>query len=253
MLSHPDQRQRLVQSIFNRIAGRYDLLNRVLSFRLDIRWRRKALGAALRGNERFVLDLGTGTGDLAVAAAEAVGKEGRVVGLDFSPEMLRLAQAKRNDEADGNEPIYVLGSALAPPFKDEVFDAVMTAFVLRNVTDLNLFFIQACRLLKPGGRIASLDMFPPSGRFFSLLYSLYFYHLVPWIGAALAQDRVAYRYLSESVKNFAPPEAVAEIIQRAGFQKVSIQRFLRGAVCLHIGEKPILGTPSLDLHAGIPG
>jgi demethylmenaquinone methyltransferase/2-methoxy-6-polyprenyl-1,4-benzoquinol methylase len=226
--------------MFNRIARRYDLLNRVISFRLDTRWRQKAVEATLRGSERFVLDLGTGTGDLALAAGTAVGKEGKVFGLDFSLEMLRLAQAKSDNESVRNKPKYILGSALAPPFKDEAFDAVMTAFVLRNVADLGLFFLQSYRLLKPGGRIASLDMFPPSRGLFSLFYSLYFYHFVPWIGAGLAQDREAYQYLSDSVKNFAPPETIAQIIEHAGFQKVRIQRYLRGAVCLHIGEKPIL-------------
>jgi demethylmenaquinone methyltransferase/2-methoxy-6-polyprenyl-1,4-benzoquinol methylase len=251
MFLQSDERQRLVRNIFDRIAARYDLLNRIISFRLDARWRKKALRVGLRGGERLVLDLGTGTGDLALAAAAAIERRGRVFGLDISPEMLRLAQAKRKKNSKANDPLYVLGSALAPPFKDDVFDAVVTAFVLRNVADLGLFFIQAYRLLKPGGRIVSLDMFPPSGNFFSPLYSLYFYHLVPWIGAGLARDRDAYRYLSESVKHFASPEAVAQIVQRAGFREVSVRRFLRGAVCLHVGEKPISAASQPDLHAGI--
>lgn len=227
-----------IQNIFDRIARRYDLLNRVISLHLDTRWRKKAVKAALRGSDEFVLDLGTGTGDLALTAARGMREKGKVFGLDFSLEMLRLAQAKKRRDPYGDRTIYILGTALAPPFKDEVFDAVITAFVLRNITDLDLFFSQAYRLLRPGGRLVSLDMFPPSEVPFSLFYSLYFYRLVPWIGAGLARDRDAYQYLSDSVRTFDPPETIAELIQRVGFERVRIQRFLRGAVCLHIGEKP---------------
>ncbi len=242
MLPPQEQRQQSIQNMFDRIARRYDLLNRVISFRLDTLWRKKAVKEALRGSDRFVLDLGTGTGDLALAAAREIKEKGKVFGLDFSPEMLRLAQAKKRRVPYGDRTVYILGTALAPPFKDETFDAIMTAFVLRNIPDLGLFFIQAYRLLKPGGRLVSLDMFPPSGVPFSLLYSLYFYRLVPWIGAGLARDRGAYQYLSDSVRTFGTPETVAHIIQQTGFEEVRIQRFLRGAVCLHVGEKPGVST-----------
>jgi demethylmenaquinone methyltransferase/2-methoxy-6-polyprenyl-1,4-benzoquinol methylase len=227
-----------VRGIFDRIARRYDLLNRVISLHLDTYWRKKAVAAALRGGERLVLDLGTGTGDLALAAAHAIGG-GRIVGLDFSFEMLRLAMQKKGKDRDGGKIFYTLGSALAPPLGDQSFDAAMTAFVLRNVTDLPLFFSQAYRLLKPGGRLVSLDMFPPSGFPFSLLYSVYFHRLMPWVGACLARDREAYRYLSQSVKEFYPPEAIADMIGRAGFDNVTTRKFLNGAVCLHAGDRPI--------------
>ncbi len=236
----PSQRQRAehVRRIFDRIAPRYDLLNRVISLRLDTHWRKKAVAAAFRGGERLVLDLGTGTGDLALAAARAIGDVGKIIGLDFSPEMLRLAVGKKNRDRHGGKTFYIQGTALSPPFKDETFDVVTTAFVLRNVTDLSLFFLQAYRLLKPGGRLVSLDMFPPSRLPFSFFYSLYFYRLVPWIGARLAHDRDAYHYLSESVKGFYPPETIADMIKRTGFENVTTRGFLSGAVCLHAGDKP---------------
>jgi len=238
MSSSERQRAEHVRGIFDRIAGRYDLLNRVISFHLDTYWRKKAVAAALSGGERRVLDLGTGTGDLAFAAAEAVGREGKIFGLDFSGEMLRLAMRKKRKHPSGEKTFYILGTALAPPFADDAFDAVMTAFVLRNVADLRLFFLQAYRLLKPGGRLVTLDMFPPSCAPFSFFYSLYFYRLMPWIGARLAHDREAYRYLSTSVKGFYSPQAVADMIEQAGFENVATRKFLNGAVCLHVGEKP---------------
>jgi demethylmenaquinone methyltransferase/2-methoxy-6-polyprenyl-1,4-benzoquinol methylase len=235
------QRQQLVQTLFNRIAHRYDLLNRVISLHFDTRWRKKAVNAlALGSGHKFILDLGTGTGDLALSAARELKSEVRIFGLDFSLEMLRLAQAKKKKLSYGNKTDYILGSALDPPFKEQAFDAIMTAFVLRNIPDLALFFIQARHLLRPGGKLISLDMFPPSKSPFSFFYSLYFYRLVPWIGASLAHDRSAYQYLSDSVRTFDSPETITEVIQQAGFEKVRIERFLRGAVCLHTGEKPLL-------------
>ena len=228
--------------MFSRIAGRYDFLNRLISFHFDTLWRKKAVQAlALRRRDPRVLDLGSGTGDLSLTAAREL-KDGRIVGLDFSLEMLKLAQAKKRHVPYGDRTAFILGSALAPPFRDEAFDAVMTAFVLRNISDLNLFFREAYRLLRPGGRFVSLDMFPPSRFPFSLFYSFYFYRLVPWIGAALAHDRGAYQYLSDSVRTFDAPETIARLIRQTGFEGVKIEKFMGGAVCLHLGEKPGLTT-----------
>lgn len=237
MDSSPSQRSAYVRGLFDRIAGRYDLLNRVISLSLDARWRKQAVAAALSGGERIVLDLGTGTGDLAFMAGRAIGKQGKVIGVDFALEMLRLANAKRRADPHGHKTLFVQGTALSAPFKDRTFDAALTAFVLRNITNLPLFFAEAHRLLKPGGKFVSLDMFPPAGAPFSILYSIYFYHLVPWLGACLARDRAAYQYLSDSVRTFHRPEAVAEMILQAGFRAVSIRRFLQGAVCMHVAEK----------------
>ena len=234
-----NQREQFVQNIFDRIAPRYDLLNRIISLHLDTRWRNKLIRALdLKGSNGLVLDLGTGTGDLALAAAREMGAKGKIFGLDFSTEMIGLARQKKEKLPYGDKIVYVLGSALAAPFREAEFDAIVTAFVLRNVANRKLFFREAYRLLRPGGKIASLDMFPPHRAPFSFFYSLYFYRLVPWIGAALAHHRRAYQYLSDSVRGFDSPEAIAQLIQEAGFHAVKIQRFLLGAVCFHTAEKP---------------
>jgi len=230
--------------MFDRIAGRYDLLNRVISFRLDGHWRRRAIEAVFQEEHQLFLDLGTGTGDLTFTAASKIRSGGRIVGLDFSLEMLKLAQAKSAHAANGGATSFVLGSALSPPFRNATFDGAVTAFVLRNVSDLALFFRHAFRILKPGGKFASLDMYPPSKSVFSLFYTFYFYRIVPYIGQLLAGDRQAYEYLSKSVQHFEPPERISLLIQRAGFERVAVTKFLCGAICLHVAEKPPSVSPA---------
>jgi demethylmenaquinone methyltransferase/2-methoxy-6-polyprenyl-1,4-benzoquinol methylase len=237
-MSFPERRRaEYVRGTFDRIAGRYDLLNRVISFHLDTYWRRKAIEAALRGGERRILDVGTGTGDLALAGAARIDAEGLVIGLDFSHEMLRLALNKIAPSAGGARICYVQGTALAAPFPDASFDVVVSGFVLRNLTDLALFFREAYRLLKSGGRLVTLDMFPPSRMPFSLFYSIYFHRIMPWVGAWLSSNGEAYRYLSNSVRRFHSPEAVAAMIAEAGFVHARVQKYLQGAVCVHTGVK----------------
>ena len=231
-------RDQAVQSMFDRIAGRYDLLNRLISFRLDSYWRKRAIRNLLATKNPLIVDLGTGTGELAFDAAKIAGAQARIIGLDFSMQMLRLAQRKRLDVTAGVNAIFLQGSALQAPLKNGVFDGVMTAFVLRNVSDLPRFFDEAFRVLKTGGRLVALDMYPPSDGWFRSLYSLYFFRLMPVVGGFLSDDRKAYQYLSDSVRQFHSPQAIAELVQRAGFIEVKTEKFLRGAVCLHVAIKP---------------
>ena len=226
-----------VQRMFDRIARRYDLLNRVISFRLDAWWRKQAIRTVLSGNQPLILDLGAGTGDLTFALAREAQGKGSFIGLDFSVQMLLLAKEKKLRAQYGDRTHFVLGSAMVAPFRDAIFDGVMTAFVLRNVSDLALFFANAFRVLKPGGKFVSLDMFPPAPGWFSLLYGLYFYRLVPCLGALLAHDRRAYKYLSQSVRQFHSPDRIATMMRDCGFERIATRRFLNGAVCIHVGEK----------------
>jgi demethylmenaquinone methyltransferase/2-methoxy-6-polyprenyl-1,4-benzoquinol methylase len=237
---HP--RDREVQSMFDRIAGRYDLLNRVISFRLDTRWRRRAIRTLLTKSNPLIVDLGTGTGDLVFEAVRIAGAEIRIVGVDLSIQMLRLARRKRVAAVHGAKTSFIQASALAAPFRAGGFDGAMTAFVLRNVSDLPRFYAEAYRLLKPGAKFVSLDMFPPSDGWFGSLYSFYFHRLMPFVAGLLSTDRKAYQYLSDSVRGFHEPERIARLMKEAGFVDVQLARFLRGAVCMHEAEKPSAHT-----------
>jgi demethylmenaquinone methyltransferase / 2-methoxy-6-polyprenyl-1,4-benzoquinol methylase len=238
LMSAPNsQRDRAVQNMFDRIAGRYDLLNRVISFRLDVWWRHEAIRTVLTGGNPIILDIGTGTGDLAFNAAKETKGNARIVGLDFAFQMLKLARSKQVRTKHGLTTTFVMGSAMASPFKDATFDGAMTAFVLRNVSDLSLLFAEAFRVLKPGAKFVSLDMFPPSLTWFATLYAIYFSHLMPRIGGVLSRDPSAYRYLSESVRQFHTPENVQKLIERAGFANVATRKFMSGAVCMHVAQK----------------
>jgi demethylmenaquinone methyltransferase/2-methoxy-6-polyprenyl-1,4-benzoquinol methylase len=236
-------RDRAIRGMFDDVAPRYDLLNRVISFHLDAYWRKAVVAAALRDGAGLALDIGSGTGDLTFAAAAYGRGTTRVVGLDFSFEMLRLAQRKKQRNSRVTELQFVQGSALFAPFKAGSFDAVMTAFVLRNVSDLKLFFAESCRVLRPGGTLVTLDMFPPSKNWFSPLYEVYFYRLVPWIGKILSSNGPAYQYLSESVRGFHSPGTITEVIEEALFRRVTVRRFLNGAVCMHVAQKPFADRP----------
>jgi demethylmenaquinone methyltransferase/2-methoxy-6-polyprenyl-1,4-benzoquinol methylase len=225
--------------MFDDVAPRYDLLNRIISFRLDGYWRKAAVAAALRDRAGLFLDLGSGTGDLTFAAAAYGRGAARVIGLDFSLEMLRLAQQKKRRAERTPETQFVQGSALLSPFRPDVFDGVVSAFVLRNISDLELFFAESQRVLKPGGTLVTLDMFPPPKNWFSPLYAFYFYRLVPWIGKVLSPRGQAYRYLSESVRRFHSPETISRLIEEAQFDPVTLKKFLNGAVCMHVAHKPV--------------
>ncbi|MFN2470797.1 MAG: bifunctional demethylmenaquinone methyltransferase/2-methoxy-6-polyprenyl-1,4-benzoquinol methylase UbiE [Gaiellaceae bacterium] len=212
-----------VRSMFDRIAPVYDLMNRLMTAGLDGRWRREAARAVVRRGDR-VLDACCGTGDLAIACVAA---GGRVTGLDFSERMLERARRK----APGLE--WVLGDALALPFGDESFDAATVGFGVRNVEDLEAGLRELRRILRPGGRLAVLEITQPSG-FLRPFFGLWFDRVVPIAGKVIPGGR-AYAYLPASVRRFPGPEDLAHALERAGFEDARYRLFAGGIVALHTG------------------
>jgi demethylmenaquinone methyltransferase/2-methoxy-6-polyprenyl-1,4-benzoquinol methylase len=214
----------LVKQAFGRIARRYDLLNTLLSLGLHKAWRRRAV--ALCGDGERALDVCSGTGDLSRRLAR---RFRRVVGVDFSRPMLEVA--RRRGGAD-----LVEGDALALPFANDAFDCAITGFSLRNLADLERLFAEMARVVRPGGRVVSLELTRPPGRVLRRLHDLYLRWVVP--GAGSMVDGAAYRHLAQTIRGFPEPEAVAGIMAHAGLREVRIQRLSGGIATIHAARAP---------------
>lgn len=225
-----------VKEMFARISRRYDLLNRVLSFRQDIGWRRFAVRQSeVKPGDR-VLDVATGTGDLAFELAHSVGPTGEVVGVDFCEPMLDIAQQKAKTLSGGAICKFLEGDAMALPFEDNQFDAAVTGFAMRNVNDVSRAFSEMRRVVRPGGRVVCLELSRPVVPFFREAYTFYFQRLVPLIGRFGLGGRGPYDYLPKSVLRFPNQDGLAEIMRQSGLSKVRYFNLTGGIVAVHVGE-----------------
>ncbi len=224
-----------VRSMFDRIAGRYDLVNRVMTMGIDRRWRRVAISRALHGEAGRVLDVCCGTGDITFGLAQA-GAE-HAVGVDFSANMLEQARARQQRQPAGvaSRVEFVQGDALALPFDADTFDAVTVSFGVRNVEDLAQAFREFSRVVRPGGRVVCLEITRPTFGPAKLFYGLWFHRIVPFVGGLIAGDRAAYTYLPESTKQFPRPPALRTLMENCGLNDVSWKKFAGGIVALHVG------------------
>ena len=213
-----------VRTMFDRIAPVYDAMNRIMTAGLDARWRRLAAAAVVRTGDR-VLDAACGTGDLAIADEKA--GAAKVTGLDFSAEMLGRARRKAPQLE------WIEGDMLALPFADATFDAATVGFGVRNVADLELALRELRRVLRPGGRLAILEITRPRGPL-RPFYSLWFDRVVPLLGKVLPGG-AAYSYLPESVKRFPNAEALADLMRACGFGDVGFRLLAGSIVALHTG------------------
>jgi demethylmenaquinone methyltransferase/2-methoxy-6-polyprenyl-1,4-benzoquinol methylase len=225
-----NEHDRRIAAMFDRIAHRYDLLNRILSFGRDMSWRRRAVALAGLGPGERALDVGAGTGDLAMALS-AAGPSGRVVGLDLAVKMLARARAR------AKSPIgLVAGSAERLPFPDGVFSCVTAAFAVRNFADLARGLSEMRRVLRPGGRAVVLELaLPPNGAV-KALHLFYLRRLSPLVAAALGSSVDAYRYLPASIEAFPDPDRVAAAMRDVGFAGVRYERLTFGVATIHVGE-----------------
>lgn len=245
------ERAAYVNQMFAGIANRYDLLNRVMTGGQDVNWRREVVALSQLPDAGRLLDVGTGTGDIAFEA-KRIHNDAEVIGCDFTYEMMAVGRKKKADHspvvaaASSAEVEFVQGDGLNLPFPENYFDAVTSGFLLRNVTDADVCLAEQRRVLKPGGRIVCLETSPPPSSFLGPLLRLYLLNAIPLMGRLLSTGRsspgmearprdAAYHYLSQTTVAFQQPEEIVRKMERAGFRGVSFHRKMMGTVAIHVG------------------
>lgn len=226
-----------VQAMFGRIVRRYDLVNRLMTGGRDVAWRELVAHTAIAGGRRDrVLDVATGTGDLAIALADAGAKQ--VVGVDFVAGMVAAAAQKPGVGGEAARVHVAVGDALLLPFPDDTFDACTVSFGLRNMADYAAAVREMTRVLRPGGRFVCLELTPYRVPVLHRLFGWYFRSIVPLIGGLLSGDPAAYRYLPTSVAAFPAAAELVELMNRAGLVTARYRLLGGGTVAMHTGEKP---------------
>ncbi len=225
-----------VQAMFDRIAKRYDLMNTVMTAGLHDEWRVRAADVADVGPGSHVLDVATGTGDLAIELAKRVAPGGSVTGVDFAEEMLAVARTKQTSVLAGvdAEVVFEQGNALDLKYDDDMFDAVTVGFGVRNFSDLAAGLTEMARVVRPGGKFVILEISQPQKPPLSYFYKAWFDGLVPFIGKFAGEDS-AYTYLPNSVKRFARPSELAGVLADAGTTNVRWIALAGGIVTIHHG------------------
>jgi demethylmenaquinone methyltransferase / 2-methoxy-6-polyprenyl-1,4-benzoquinol methylase len=237
-----------VQAMFDRIAWVYDALNSVMSAGLHHRWRERAVDFAQVGPGSRVLDVATGTGDLALELARHVAPGGEVVGSDFSEAMLARARAKAQARA-GVTPRFEWGDALELPYENDSFDAATVGFGARNFSDLARGLSEMARVVRPGGRVVVLEFTSPTRPPLSLFYRLWFDRAVPLLGR-LSGDPAAYSYLPDSVKRFPAPAILAGEMERVGIGEIGYLLTAGGIVTIHAGTVRAADAPAASPALG---
>lgn len=225
-----------VREMFDNIAPKYDLLNHTLSMSIDCVWRRRVVGEVRRAKPGRILDVATGTGDLAIAMARRI-RDVQVLGVDLSEQM--LAVARRKIEARGLDGRIVLdrGDAERLAVADASVDVATVAFGVRNFGDLGAGLRELARTIKPGGKVVILEFSRPRNRVFRALYEFYSYKILPRIGGLVSRDKRAYEYLPASVGEFPAPEEFMAMMARAGFRNCRARSQSFGIAQIYIGER----------------
>jgi len=229
-----DKSPSIIGRRFDRIASTYDRLNTILSFSIDKSWRRAAINQLEIRTGEAVLDVATGTGEMALLAA-CYG--GRVTGIDLSMQMLLLAASKARAHRFGAQYSVVQGDALSMPFCDETFNSAIVAFGIRNMENLEGFLDEICRVLNPHGRFSVLEFSIPENYPFRWIYMAYLKYILPVLGGLLSGDYATYRYLRDSIMAFPGPKTLEGIMEKCGFRVVHSESLLGGISHLYLLQK----------------
>jgi len=232
-----ESKRQYVAGMFARIVGRYDLMNDLMTAGLHRRWKRKTAHLSTNGLQGEALDVATGTGDLVLALARCPGID-QAVGVDLLPQMVAAARKKARKRRLAGKTTWVLGDALQLPFPEGSFVCATAGFSLRNMADLRRALAEMVRVVKPGGRVTTVELSPMPGGRRSVLVRWYFHHLVPLMGQIVAGDRPAYTYLPQSVDRFLEADHLASLLRDLGLTGVGYSRLGFGTVTLHWGDRP---------------
>lgn len=230
------ERAEYVQDMFARIAHRYDLMNRVMTAGQDIRWRRHVIAQAQLPPNGRLLDIATGTGDIALEGLRQVPGL-HAVGGDFTIEMMRAGK-----RIPARSQIQWVGSdTLALPFPDDTFDAVTSGFLMRNVIDVRGAFREQMRVTRPGGHVVVLESSPPKQNLLRPFILIHLNYVIPTLGRLLTGESDAYNYLPDSTQQFQSPHSLAAIMRETGLVDVTYRLFMFGTIAVHAGRKPVIG------------
>ena len=232
-----EARQTYVADLFARIAGRYDLMNSLMTGGMHHRWKRVTARITAEGLSGPALDVATGTGDLAFCLVRQPGID-TAVGVDLLPEMLTLAREKKRRRVEAQNTFFVQGDALRLPFPDGTLACATAGFSLRNMPDLPQAIAEMARVVSPGGRVTTLELTPMGPGVRARLFRLYFHGLVPLVGQVVAGDRSAYTYLPQSVDYFLQADRLAALFSQVGLTDVGYRKLGFGTVAIHYGIKP---------------
>jgi demethylmenaquinone methyltransferase/2-methoxy-6-polyprenyl-1,4-benzoquinol methylase len=225
-----------VAEMFDNVAGGYDRLNRVLSAGIDINWRKKAISTLRNDKPERILDVATGTGDMAILAC-AILKPQKIIGIDISDQMLEFGRKKVEKEGLTQFIQLQKGDSETINFPDNSFDAVMVAFGVRNFENLEKGLKEMLRVLKPDGKLIVLEFSRPRTKIFRNLYNLYMGIVAPEVARWFSQNKKAYQYLNKSAKLFPERQAFADILKNAGYSNTSFKPLSAGICCIYTGQK----------------
>ncbi len=225
-----------IRSMFDNISGNYDRLNQMLSLGVERIWKKKMVKAIKHTNPKKILDIATGTADIAVLQAEKI-PQASIIGLDLSPKMIDFAKGKVERKGLSHRIDLVVGDSESLPYEENSFDAVSISFGVRNFENLEKGIEEIYRVLNKGGRIFVLEFSKPTIFPFKQLFNFYFGNILPRIGSWVSKDKSAYTYLFESVQSFPDFEKFTDVLDKCGFKNCKWKAFTLGICCLYIGEK----------------
>jgi demethylmenaquinone methyltransferase/2-methoxy-6-polyprenyl-1,4-benzoquinol methylase len=236
-IDHKKRNAQKVEQMFSGIARRYDLLNHVLSFGLDFGWRRRVALETKKVDCKKILDVCTGTGDMAIELCRSWKGNTRIEGLDFSSELINLGREKVRKAHCEDKITFIEGNAENLPYDDNQFDAITITFGLRNINDRLKALREFCRVTRHGGCFICLEFSQPVIPLFARIYFFYISKLAPLISSLAGSDPAAYKYLGNTIKEFPIPSELAHLIESAGWKDVNFQTLTGGIVTIHRGTK----------------